>query len=272
MAGGNGKRTVSSDAAAAAGSDGAPHDGVEDGLQQTGLFDAGMPITQRSETPSYYGHRERLRKRMMDGGADAMPDYELLELVLFKAFARGDTKDLAKRLIARFGSFAEVINAPENLIREVHGAGPRVVEELKIVRAAALRLMQRQVMQKPVLASWEKVIDYCRAAMGYEARELFRILFLDRKNRLIADEVQGEGTVDHTPVYIREVVKRALELSSTAIILVHNHPSGDPEPSRADIDMTRMIMEASRPLGIVVHDHIIVGRQGHVSFKARKLI
>lgn len=239
--------------------------------QQPGLFDAsaGAPGAM---APGHLGHRERLRRRLIDGGPDAMPDYELLELVLFKAFARGDTKDLAKRLLARFGSFAEVINAPDTLIKEVNGAGPRVVEELKIVRAAALRLMQRQVMQKPVLGTWDKVIEYCRAAMAYEARELFRILFLDRKNRLIADEVQGEGTVDHTPVYIREVVKRALELSATAIVLVHNHPSGDPEPSRADIDMTRMIVEAARPLGIVVHDHIIVGRQGHVSFKAKRLI
>ncbi len=240
-------------------------------FQQPGLFDAsaGAP---GSMAPGYLGHRERLRRRLIDGGPDAMPDYELLELVLFKAFARGDTKDLAKRLLARFGTFAEVINAPDTLIKEVNGAGPRVVEELKIVRAAALRLMQRQVMQKPVLGTWDKVIEYCRAAMGYEARELFRILFLDRKNRLIADEVQGEGTVDHTPVYIREVVKRALELSATAIVLVHNHPSGDPEPSRADIDMTRMIIEAAKPLGIVVHDHIIVGRQGHVSFKSKRLI
>ena len=225
-----------------------------------------------AEAPSYHGHRERLRRRLIDGGPDAMPDYELLELVLFKAIARADTKDLAKRLIARFGSFAEVINAPEILIGEVQGAGPRVVQELKIVRAAALRLMQRQVMQKPVLGSWPQVLEYCRASMAYEARELFRILFLDKKNRLIADEVQGEGTIDHTPVYVREVVKRALELSSTAIILVHNHPSGDPAPSRADIDITKHIMDAGRPLGVAVHDHIIVGRQGHASFRALKLI
>lgn len=232
---------------------------------QLGLFEA-------PATPGYHGHRERLRQRFMQGGADAMPDYELLELVLFKAQPRRDTKDLAKRLIARFGTFAEVINAPDILIKEVVGAGDRVVEELKIVRAAALRLMQKQVIDKPLLGTWQEVIDYCRAAMGYEARELFRILFLDRKNRLIADEVQGEGTVDHTPVYVREVVKRALELSASAIILVHNHPSGDPTPSRADIDMTRLIIEAARPLGIVIHDHIIVGRQGHASLKGLRLI
>ncbi len=243
---------------------GATGDGTS---EQPGLFEA--PI---APAPSYHGHRDRLRRRLMDGGPDAMPDYELLELVLFKAYPRGDTKDLAKRLIARFGSFAEVINAPDVLIGEVHGAGARVVQELKIVRAAALRLMQRQVMQKPVLGSWSQVLDYCRASMAYEARELFRILFLDKKNRLMADEVQGEGTVDHTPVYVREVVKRALELSSTAIILVHNHPSGDPAPSRADVEMTRLIIEAGRPLGIAVHDHIIVGRQGHASLRALKLI
>ena len=218
------------------------------------------------------GHRERLRDRFMKGGADAMPDYELLELVLFRAIPRQDTKDLAKRLIARFGTFAEVINAPEPLLKEVRGAGDRVVEELKLVRAAALRLMRREIVEKPAMTSWTSVIEYCRAVMAYEATEQFRILFLDKKNRLIADEVQGRGTVDHTPVYVREVVKRALELSSTAIILVHNHPSGDPQPSRADIDMTRLIVEAGKPLGVLVHDHVIVGRQGHVSFKAMRLI
>jgi DNA repair protein RadC len=242
---------------------------VAAGAEQPGLFDAGAG---GAEAPSYHGHRERLRKRLMEGGPEAMPDYELLELVLFKAYPRGDTKDLAKRLIARFGSFAEVINAPDLLIEEVKGAGPRVVQELKIVRAAALRLMQRQVMQKPVLGTWAQVVDYCRASMAYETRELFRILFLDKKNRLIADEIQGEGTVDHTPVYVREVVKRALELSSTAIVLVHNHPSGDPAPSRADIEMTKQIIDAARPLGVLVHDHVIVGRQGHVSFRGLKLI
>jgi DNA repair protein RadC len=243
-------------------------DGAE-AQSQPGLFEA--PV-KAAEAPSYHGHRERLRSRLMEGGSDAMPDYELLELVLFKAYPRGDTKDLAKRLIARFGSFAEVINAPDLLIEEVRGAGPRVVQELKIVRAAALRMMQRQVMQKPVLGTWSQVVEYCRASMAYEAHELFRILFLDKKNRLIADEIQGEGTVDHTPVYVREVVKRALELSSTAIILVHNHPSGDPAPSRADIDMTKHIIDVARPLGVTVHDHVIVGRQGHVSFRGMKLI
>lgn len=222
--------------------------------------------------PLHSGHRARLRERFAKGGAEALPDYELLELVLFRAIPRRDTKELAKRLIARFGSFAEVVNAPEARLKEVAEVGEAVVGELKLIRAAALRLMRSQIVARPALASWTQVLDYLRAAQGYEPREMFRILFLDKKNRLIADEVQGTGTVDHTPVYVREVVKRALELSATALILVHNHPSGDPTPSRADIDMTKLIVEAARPLGVVVHDHVIVGRDGHASFKALRLI
>ncbi len=222
--------------------------------------------------PSYAGHRQRLRDRFKSGGPDALPDYELLELLLFRAIPRRDTKELAKRLIARFGSFAEVINAPEHRLAEVKDVGEAVITELKIVRAAALRLMRGQIMRRPALSSWNQVIDYCRAAMGFEAREQFRILFLDKRNQLIADEVQQEGTVDHTPVYVREVVKRALELSATALVLVHNHPSGDPTPSRADIDMTKQIIEAARPLGVTIHDHIIVGREGHVSLRGLRLI
>lgn len=242
-----------------------------------GETDATEPqLTTQSElfeaSPGYLGHRDRLRERFMQGGADALPDYELLELVLFRAIPRRDTKDLAKRLIARFGSFAETINAPDHLLREVPGAGKRVVEELKLVRAAALRLMRGEIISKPVLSSWASVVDYCRASMGYEPREQFRILFLDKKNNLIADEVQQEGTVDHTPVYVREVVRRALEHSATAIILVHNHPSGDPTPSRADVDLTKLIVTAAKPLGVVIHDHIIVGRQGHASLKGLGLI
>jgi len=192
--------------------------------------------------------------------------------VLFSAIPRRDTKPVAKRLIERFGSFAEVVNAPPERLKEVKGVGDAAIVQLKLVRACALRLMQGGIMQRPVLASWTAVLDYCRAAMGFEAREQFRILFLDKKNRLIADEVQQEGTVDHTPVYVREIVKRSLELSASAIILVHNHPSGDPTPSRADIDMTRQIMDAAKPLGVAIHDHIIVGKQGHASFKSLKLI
>lgn len=222
--------------------------------------------------PSYLGHRDRLRERFRSGGADALPDYELLELLLFRTIPRRDTKQIAKRLIARFGSFADAINAPEPLLAEVKDVGEAVIADLKLIRAAALRLARSEIMQRDLLTSWEQVLRYCRAAMGFEPREQFRILFLDKKNQLIADEVQQEGTVDHTPVYVREVVKRALELSATAIVLVHNHPSGDPTPSRADIDMTRQIIDAARPLGIVVHDHIIVGREGHVSFRSLRLI
>jgi DNA repair protein RadC len=222
--------------------------------------------------PEHTGHRQRLRERFRQGGADALPDYELLELVLFRALPRRDTKGIAKRLLARFGSFAEVINAPEPRLKELQDVGDSVVTELKLVRAAALRLMRSEIVQRPALSSWQQVLDYLRAAQSYEHREQFRILFLDKRNRLIADEVQGQGTVDHTPVYVREVVKRALELSATAIILVHNHPSGDPTPSRADIDMTRQIVASAAPLGISVHDHIIVGREGHASLKALRLI
>ncbi len=218
------------------------------------------------------GHRQRLRDRFRQGGADAMPDYELLELVLFRAIQRQDTKPLAKRLLQHFGTFAEVLNAPERRLKEVQGVGDAVVSELKIVRAAALRLMRGEVMAKPVLGSWAQVVGYIRAAQGFADKEQFRILFLDKRNQLIADEVQQQGTVDHTPVYVREVVKRALELSASALILVHNHPPGDPTPSRADVDMTRLIVEVARPLGITIHDHVIVGRQGHASLKTLGLI
>ena len=214
----------------------------------------------------------RLRRRFRDGGPDALPDYELLELVLFRAMPRRDTKPLAKAILARLGTFAEAMNAPEDLLLEVPGLGEAAVTEIRLIRAAALRLMQGEVFERPVLASWAQVLDYCRAAMGFEAKEQFRILFLDKRNQMIADEVQQEGTVDHTPVYVREVVKRALELSATAIVLVHNHPSGDPTPSRADIEMTKQIVDAAKPLGVVVHDHIIVGKQGHASFRGLGLI
>jgi DNA repair protein RadC len=222
--------------------------------------------------PLYLGHRERLRDRFLAGGPDAMPDYELLEMVLFRAIKRGDTKPIAKALIARFGSFAEVISAPANLLMEVKGVGPVVVTELKLIRAAALRLAKGEVINRPILATWNNIIEYCRAAMAFQDVETFRLLFLDKKNQLIADEEQQRGTVDYTPVYAREVVKRALELSASAIILVHNHPSGDPTPSLADIDMTKKIILASEKLNILVHDHIIIGRKGHVSFRNLQLI
>ena len=220
----------------------------------------------------YLVHRERLRKRFREGGPDALPDYELLELILFRAMPRRDTKPLAKAILARFGTFAEAMNAPEDLLLEVTGLGDAAVTEIRLVRAAALRLMQGEIFKRPVLSSWKEVLDYCRAVMGFEAKEQFRILFLDKRNQMIADEVQQQGTVDHTPVYVREVVKRALELSATAIVLVHNHPSGDPTPSRADIQMTKEIVAAAKPLGVVIHDHIVVGKQGHASFRGLGLI
>jgi DNA repair protein RadC len=199
--------------------------------------------------PHYFGHRERLRRRFREGGADALPDYELLELILFRAAPRRDTKPMAKALIARFGTFAEAMNAPDELLREVPGIGEAAVGELKLVRAAALRLMRGEVLERPVLGSWQAVIDYCRATMGFKNKEQFRILFLDERNQIIADEVQQTGTVDHTPVYVREVVKRALELSATAIVPVHNHPSGDPTPSKADIEMTKQIVSTASRSG-----------------------
>ena len=222
--------------------------------------------------PHYHGHRERLRARFMQAGNDALSDYEMLELVLFRAIPRRDLKPLAKDLIKTFGSFAEVISAPQARLAKVTGLGDGAITELKIVYAAATRLARGQVKRREVLSSWNAVLDYCRTALAFSEKEEFHILFLDKRNQLIADETQQTGTVDHTPVYPREVVKRALELSATAIILVHNHPSGDPTPSRADIQMTQAIAEAARPLGIELHDHIIVGRDGHRSFKALKLI
>lgn len=231
-----------------------------------------MGFEEAANKPHYIGHRDRLRQRFRESGGDALHDYEMLELVLFRALPRKDTKPLAKELIAKFGSYSEVLNAPGERLAEVDGVGDAVITELKLIRSAALRLMREEVMERPVLDSWSSVLNYCRAAMGFEAKEQFRILFLDKRNRIIADEMQQEGTVDHTPVYVREVVKRALELSSTAIILVHNHPSGDPTPSRADIEMTRQIVEAAKNLGITVHDHIIVGKDGHASFRGLSLI
>jgi DNA repair protein RadC len=222
--------------------------------------------------PHYHDHRERLRERFREAGGASLRDYELLELLLFQAIPRIDTKPLAKALLQKFGSFGEVLGAPVPRLMEVNGIGERAAQHLKVVHAAAQRYLKEPVKQRPLLDSWSSVIDYCRAAMGFEAIEQFRILFLDKRNALIADEVQQSGTVDHTPVYPREVVKRALELGSTAIILVHNHPSGDPTPSRADITMTKSVIDIAKPLGITVHDHIIVGRNGHASLRGLQLI
>ena len=224
---------------------------------------------QPVEVPHYHGHRMRLRERFRHAGADALSDYELLEMVLFRAIPRGDVKPLAKSLLKKFGSFAETIHAPEMRLREIDGVGEATITEIKLIAAAAGRIAKGQ---RTLLSSWHEVIDYCRTSMAFADKEQFRLLFLDKRNQLISDEVQQTGTVDHTPVYPREVIKRALELSATAMILVHNHPSGDPTPSQADIQMTKAIIGIAAPLGISVHDHIIVGRGGHASLKGMRLI
>ncbi len=228
--------------------------------------------SQPEEAPHYHGHRDRLRDRFRSAGTEALADYELLELILFRSIPRRDVKPLAKKLLAEFGTFAEVLGASEQRLMRVPEIGQQVATDLKIVQAAATRLARGAVMQREILGSWSSVIEYCRSAMAFEEREQFRILFLDKKNTLIADEVQQSGTVDHTPVYPREVVRRALELSATAVILVHNHPSGDPTPSRADVQMTLQIIEVAKPLGITVHDHVIIGRNGHASLRGLQLI
>ena len=230
------------------------------------------PEDKPDEKPHYAGHRKRLRERFRDAGPDALADYELLEMILYNAISQGDTKPTAKALLKRFGSLVEVIHAPDNLLREIHGVGDTTVHQLKLIAAAADRIARGEIRRSVALSSWNEVIDYCRSSMAFADKEQFRLLFLDKRNQLIADEVQQTGTVDHTPVYPREVIKRALELSATAIILVHNHPSGDPAPSQADIQMTKAIIDIASPLGISVHDHIIVGKNGHASMKGLRLI
>jgi DNA repair protein RadC len=228
--------------------------------------------SEPTEEPHYHGHRERLRERFHGAGPDALSDYELLEMVLFTAQPRRDMKPLAKTLLKKFGSFAEAIHAPDARLREIDGIGEATISQIKLIAAAASRIAKGQLKQRTMLSSWNDVIDYCRTSMAFADKEQFRILFLDKRNQLISEEVQQIGTVDHTPVYPREVIKRALELSATAIILVHNHPSGDPTPSQADIQMTKAIIDIAGPLGISVHDHLIVGKHGHASMKGLKLI
>jgi len=218
------------------------------------------------------GHRERLRARFLDGGPDGLPDYELLELVLFGVIRRGDTKPLAKALIKEFGTFERVLAAPPARLKEVPGVGDAVVAGLKVVEAAAIRMARGKTVDQPIIGSWDALLEYCRASMSFRGTEVFRVLFLDRKNRLIAHEQQGSGTVDHTPVYPREIVRRALELEASSVILVHNHPSGDPTPSRADIAMTREVEKAAAALGITVHDHLVIGGQDQASFRALGLL
>jgi DNA repair protein RadC len=221
--------------------------------------------------PHYHGHRDRLRARFLSA-PDSLQDYELLELLLFAAIPRRDTKPLAKALIAKFGSFGEVISASPEALMDTDGVKDTTAAMLKAVQVAAQRLLQTKVKDQPLISSWNDLIAYCTAQMAYNPIEQFRVLYLDRKNRLIADEAQSEGTVDHTPVYPREVVKRALELNASAILMVHNHPSGDPKPSRADIEMTRKVKEAAATVNITLHDHVIVSRGGHTSFKSQGLM
>lgn len=223
--------------------------------------------------PSYIAdHRARLRERFMTGGAAAMPDYELLELVLFRAIPRQDVKPLARRLLDHFGDFNRVLSASPARLTAISGVGPAVVQELKIVEAAAGRLARSKVMNRPVLSSWDALVDYCHTTMAHAEIEHFRILYLDRKNVLVADEEQAKGTVNHVPVYPREIVRRALELNASALILVHNHPSGDPSPSEADVIMTRRIIDAAEVMEITVHDHLIIGKSRELSFRAQGLL
>ncbi len=225
-----------------------------------------------SEEPHYHGHRQRLRDRFRKAGADALADYELIELILFRAMPRRDVKPLAKALIARFGSFAETISARAERLAEIDGLGEAAIVELKLVEASAQRLARSAIEKRAPMSSFAAVIDYCHTAMAFLEREEFRILFLDKKNFLIADEVQSVGTVDHAPVYPREIMRRALELSASALILVHNHPSGDPQPSTEDIHLTHQIIAIGKPLKVTVHDHLIIGKHGHASLKSLRLI
>jgi DNA repair protein RadC len=240
-------------------------------LREQGGFAFSAERAVQAAATHHTGHRQRLRTRAAMG-LGALPDYELLELILARSLPRGDVKPMAKALIARFGGLAGVFGAGVEELKGVKGVGAAVALDLKLVHEATLRMGRGEVSKRPVISSWSALLAYVRMAMAHEPREQFRVLFLDKKNQLIADEVMSLGTVDHAPVYPREVVRRALELSSSAVILVHNHPSGDPTPSAADVDMTRQVVEAARPLRIAVHDHLVVGRDGVASFKALGLI
>ena len=231
-----------------------------------------QPESARKDQPGASGHRARLRQRLLEGGPEALADYEVLEYLLFAARPRGDTKPIAKALLTRFGSLAAVLNADHNALAEVEGMGEVSAAALKIVALAARRMARRQVRQQPVLGSWQALLDYLAIDMAHLTIERVRVLYLDTRNRLILDHQAQEGTIDEAAIHPREVVKKALEVGATALTLVHNHPSGNPEPSRADIQITARIAEAGRLLGITVHDHVIVGSEGHVSLKAKGLI
>ncbi|WP_298911890.1 DNA repair protein RadC [uncultured Algimonas sp.] len=221
----------------------------------------------KTSKPHFHDHRTRLRDKFARRGAEAFDDYELLELILFQALPRIDTKPIAKALIGEFGSLAEVVAAPIGKLTKIKGIGPNAAQHLKILQQVGIRIGQSSIINRPILSSWNALLDYCRAAMQFEGREQFRVLFLDRKNTLLADEILGQGTVDRAPVYPREIVRRCLVHEATAIILVHNHPSGDPTPSRQDIDLTQSIIETAKAIDVTVHDHLVVGRKDVASFK-----
>ncbi|CAG0909995.1 unnamed protein product [Cyprideis torosa] len=230
-------------------------------------------VAGREKLPSYLrDHRLRLRQRFLEGGPEALPDYEVLELILFRAIPRRDVKPLARSLLEVLGDFSAVLSASPERLKEVPGVGDAVVTEFKIVEAAAHRLARSRLLKRPVVSSWDALLEYCQATMAHSEVEQFRVLYLDRKNILIADEAQARGTVDHVPVYPREVIKRALELNASALILVHNHPSGDPTPSTSDIEMTHQISQAAQTMGIVLHDHLVIGKSCEISFRSEGLL
>lgn len=229
--------------------------------------DAAQKEKPPKEKPHFHGHRDRLRQRFLENGPEALQDYELLELILFMAIPQKDVKPIAKDLLKRFGGLPEVMNAPVEELTRIDGIKENTATALKAITALSHRATKNELMKKPVLNSWTRLMDYCVSTMAHEQKEHFRIFFLNKKNEMIADEIQNSGTVDHTPAYPREIMKRALEVGATALILVHNHPSGDPKPSQADIDLTRTIIKAAAPFNIAIHDHIVVSRNGYSSLR-----
>jgi DNA repair protein RadC len=240
--------------------------GMAEAALLPGLFpDAASPIGAE-------GHRTRMRQRLLKAGPDALADHEMLEMILFIALPRRDTKPIARDLLTRFRSFGGVLGAPESELRSIDGMGEAGTAAVKLVQASALRMMRQDVAEQPVLSTWDRLMDYLTAAMGHERTEQFRVLFFDGRNKLIADEIQGLGTINHAPAYPREVVRRCLELHASAVVLAHNHPSGDPAPSREDVAMTAEIAKAAALMGIAVHDHIVIGRGKWLSFRGENLM